>query len=202
MNEQEHEIKPLYSLILLEEFKLILGIDDRDDKLSRFCLVTSTHTIEQHCKRRLCEKTHHQSFSDWSDLTLYLNEYPVTEILMVSSLYFNKELEVIEPEFYHIELADELENIPYQISLSPSLRRLHAVTALKVIYKAGYNGAAVPADLKSACLELAAWNFNRYKSRKIGVINNEKSTSNNVGFEMSLPENVKSLLEPYRRKTI
>jgi uncharacterized phiE125 gp8 family phage protein len=199
MNETENT---LHSLISLDEFKLILGIDDRDDKLSRFCLVTSTHTIEQHCKRRLCEKTHHQSFTNWSDLTLYLNEYPVTEVLMISSLYFNKELEVIEPEFYHIELADELENIPYQISLSPSLRRMRGVTALKVIYKAGYNSAAVPADLKSACLELGSWNFNRYKSRKIGVINNEKSISNNVGFEMSLPENVKSLIEPYRRKVI
>jgi hypothetical protein len=182
MIEQENTLQGIYSLIPIEEFKLILGIDDRDDKLSRFCLITATHTMEQYCKRRFCEKVHHQSFSDWSDLTLCLNEYPVTEILMVSSLYFNKELEIIEPEFYHIELADELENIPYQISLSPSLRRMRGVTALKVIYKAGYNSAAVPADLKSACLELAAWNFNRYKSRKIGVINNEKSTSNNVGF--------------------
>lgn len=199
MNDTENT---LHSLVLLDEFKLILGIDDRDDKLSRFCLVSSTYTIEQYCKRRLYEKVHHQSFTEWSDLTLCLNEYPVTEVLMVSSLYFNKELEIIEPEFYHVDLCDELENIPYEIKLSSALRRMHGVTALKVIYKAGYNHARISADLKSACMELAAWNFNRYKSRKIGVINNEKSSSNNIGFEMSIPENVKTLLEPYRRKTI
>jgi hypothetical protein len=38
----------LYSLIPLEDFKAILGIDDREDKLTRFCLITATHTIEEY----------------------------------------------------------------------------------------------------------------------------------------------------------
>ena len=49
MSKQE---KPLYTLIPLEEFKAVLGVDDREDKLAGYCLVTSTYTIEQHCKRR------------------------------------------------------------------------------------------------------------------------------------------------------
>jgi hypothetical protein len=32
----------LYSLISLEEFKALMGVDDRDDRLCRFCLVTAT----------------------------------------------------------------------------------------------------------------------------------------------------------------
>ncbi len=74
-----------------------------------------------------------------------------------------------------------------------------------IAYYAGYSLSDVPADLKAACLELAAWNFNRYKSRKIGVrsMSNEKlARSNGSGFEMSMPENVKALVEPYKRKTI
>jgi uncharacterized phiE125 gp8 family phage protein len=199
MNETE---KPLHTLIPLDDFKLILGIDDRDDKLSRFCLITATHTIEQYCKRRLWIKTIHQSFKEWLDLTLYLNEYPVHEVLSVTIFHNDKSLEMLEAEFYQLEPIEALENIPYQIYLSPAMNRLRGVSELRVMYTAGYSPSDVPADLKSICLELAAWNFNRYKSRKIGVISNEKTTGNNVSFEMSMPENVKSLLEPYRRKTI
>jgi len=48
----------LYSLIPLEDFKAVLGVDDRDDKLAKFCLVTSTLTIENYCKRKLLRKKH------------------------------------------------------------------------------------------------------------------------------------------------
>jgi hypothetical protein len=61
MNREQVEGKTvvgntLYSLISLEEFKTILSVDDREEKIARFCLVTSTFTIEQFCKRRFCEK--------------------------------------------------------------------------------------------------------------------------------------------------
>jgi len=42
----------LYSLVALDEFKSVLGIDDRDDKMCRFCLATSTLTIESYCMRK------------------------------------------------------------------------------------------------------------------------------------------------------
>ena len=32
----------LYSLISLEDFKALVGVDDREDRTARFCLVTST----------------------------------------------------------------------------------------------------------------------------------------------------------------
>ena len=38
--------KTLYTLIPLDEFKAVLGIDDREEELARFSLVTSTFTIE------------------------------------------------------------------------------------------------------------------------------------------------------------
>jgi hypothetical protein len=46
----------IYSLIPLEDFKAVLSVDDREDKLARFCLVTSSLTIEQFCKRKLLRK--------------------------------------------------------------------------------------------------------------------------------------------------
>jgi hypothetical protein len=36
----------LHSLILLDDFKAILAVDDREDKLIRFSLTIATHTIE------------------------------------------------------------------------------------------------------------------------------------------------------------
>ena len=48
--------KNLYSLMPLDDFKAVLGIDDREDKLARFCLVTASLTIEQYCKRRFLRK--------------------------------------------------------------------------------------------------------------------------------------------------
>jgi hypothetical protein len=35
----------------------------------------------------------------------------------------------------------------------------------RVHYVAGYRPGKAPADLASACLELAAWNMSRYKGR-------------------------------------
>ena len=48
--------KPLYTLKSLEEFKAVLGIDDREDTLARYCLLTSTYSIEQYCKRWFLRK--------------------------------------------------------------------------------------------------------------------------------------------------
>jgi hypothetical protein len=48
----------LHALIRLDDFKAILGIDDREDALSRYCLLTATYTIEQYCRRSLFVHRH------------------------------------------------------------------------------------------------------------------------------------------------
>ncbi|AEF82044.1 hypothetical protein TREAZ_1931 [Leadbettera azotonutricia ZAS-9] len=40
----------------LADFKALLSVDDREDALSRFCLITATYTIDQYCHRRLLKK--------------------------------------------------------------------------------------------------------------------------------------------------
>jgi hypothetical protein len=82
----ETDGKPLYSLIPFEDFMGLAGIDDRDEKLARFSLVTTTHTIEQYCKRRLLLKKHFERIEFYGDLVLPLKEYPVKKILAVSVL--------------------------------------------------------------------------------------------------------------------
>ena len=46
----------LHALIPLVDFKAVLGFDDREDALSRYCLIAATYTIGQYCKRRLLRK--------------------------------------------------------------------------------------------------------------------------------------------------
>jgi hypothetical protein len=72
-----------------------------------------------------------------------------------------------------------------------------------------YSPGKAPADLASACLELAAWNMTRYRgppSRQrvlIGMTGNVRGTGKDgEHIEPSMPENVQGLLEPYWRRTI
>ena len=195
----DRQHKNLYTLIPLEDFKSLLGVDDRDDKISRFCLVTSTLRIEEYCKRKLLRKKQFETIEYTGDLLLPLREYPVCKILAV---FTNGE--IIEPDFYNIVPdCGILEDTPFYLSLSPALKRYINLNTIKAVYWSGYQLGKVPADLASACLELASWNLKRYKGNRIGMTGNIRGSGRDgEHFEMTMPENVKSLLEPYRRKTI
>jgi uncharacterized phiE125 gp8 family phage protein len=194
----------LHSLIPLTDFKAVLGIDDREDALSRYCLVTATYTIEQYCKRRLLRKKWFEFLPFYGDYIFPLRDYPVREILAVYQTHALKEAIIIEPDLYHtIPTCGEIEDIPFCLSVSPALRLVRELSGLKVHYRAGYSPGKVPADLASACLELAAWNMSRYRGRRIGMTGNVRgSGKDGEHLEASIPENVRLLLEPYRRKTI
>jgi len=191
----------IYSLIPLEDFKAVLGIDDREDRLARFCLVTSTCTIEEYCKRRLLRKRHFEWIEYDGDLLIPLREYPVSQVLSVN-LYGNGE--ILEPDFYNVipDCGTDYD-LPFRLSLSRAIQRYTGISAIKVLYWAGYSNGLVPADLSAACLELASWSMNRYKGRRIGMTGSVRgSGKDGEHFEPAMPINVKQLLEPHRRKVI
>jgi hypothetical protein len=228
----------IHSLIPVEDFKTILGIDDREDALSRFCLTTATFTIEQYCKRRLLLKQHFERIAAHGDLFLPLGEYPVRKVLAVyvqkirlhadflnwsfcetktppealetpPSLAVGETGEPIEPDLYRVipdmeaETGEGPEDTVYSLFLSPALNRDRRFSAVKAVYRAGYACGKAPADLASACLELATWNMTRYRGRRIGITGNVRgSGKDGEHLEMSMPENVRQLLEPYKRRVI
>ncbi|MDR2741098.1 MAG: hypothetical protein LBB98_02970 [Treponema sp.] len=212
-NEQGTSNTGLCSLISLEDFKTILGIDDRENTLSRYCLITATFTIEHYCRRRLVKKTIKEQVPlNTGELLLPLREYPVREVLAV---YAMNNGEMLGPDWYRVipdleaETGEGPEDTVYSLSLSSALNRGRGFTAIKAVYRAGYGyGEAgdpygVPADLASACLELAAWNMSRYRDRRIGVTGNVRgSGKDGEHLESAMPENVRGLLEPYRRRVI
>jgi hypothetical protein len=130
-----------------------------------------------------------------------------------------------------VETGEKPEDTVYILSLSPALKmpslafsRLgvfapqklqqeqdhtailgggRGLSAIKAVYRAGYGCGEAPADLASACLDLAAWNMSRYRGRRIGMTGNVRgSCKDGEHLEASMPENVRLLLEPYRRRTI
>jgi hypothetical protein len=203
----------LSALVPLADFKAIVGIDDREDNLSRFCLLTATYIIEHYCLRRLYLKRHYERIEFYGDPFLPLREYPVRKVL-AAYLMKNEELkmkngELIEPEFYRVipDLKGETgvgpEETVYSLMFSPALFRGRGGEAVKVVYRAGYAPGEVPPDLAAACLELAAWNMSRYRGRRIGMTGNVRgSGKDGEHLEVSMPENVRCLLEAYRRRTI
>jgi len=224
MKNEEWEVTEtnLYTLMPLVVFKGLAGIDDREGKLAAFSLVTSTFSIEQYCKRRLLRKKYFETVEFSGDLLLTLREYPVTDVLAAFTMS-NEQLamsnykiknknekrikeygDLLEREFYRLIPDCEAGlDVPYSIELSPALLRYRGLKAVKVIYWAGYGKDIIPDDLRAACFELASWNFNRYRGRRIGLAGNIKgSGKEGEHFEMSMPENVKQLLEPYKRKLI
>jgi hypothetical protein len=203
----------LHSLIPLEDFKAILGIDDREDSLSRYCLITATYTIEQYCKRRLLRRKNTDYLTFAGEYVFNLREYPVQRVLAVWAAttgtvqrgepLFGPE-SLVDPKHYYC-LPDEgiREDIPFSLVLRPPYRLTRKEQAIKVRYLAGYVPGKAPTDLASACLELAAWNMNRYRGRRIGMTGNVRgSGKDGEHLENSMPENVRLLLEPYKRRTI
>jgi hypothetical protein len=202
----------LYTLIPLADFQAISGMDERENKLTRFVLVIATYSIEQYCKRRFPEKNHTEYLDYVGDELLLLREYPVKEVKEVhislehqftpESLLPPDQYSLI-PEGEHGEPEFPFEDIPYHLVLKPSSRYVRGEKCVKVKYLAGYRPEEVPPDLASACLELAAWNMTRYRGRRIGMTGNVRgSGKDGEHLEASMPENVRQLLEPYRRRAI
>jgi hypothetical protein len=202
-----------HSLIPLGDFKAILGMDDREDALSRYCLITATYTIEQYCKRRLLRRKHTDCLTFTGEYVFALREYPVWKILAVHAAAtgtaqrgeppFDPE-NLIDPKRYYC-IPDEgiHEDIPFSLVLRPPLRLTREEMGIKAWYLAGYSAGKAPPDLASACLELAAWNMSRYRGRRIGMTGNVRgSGGDGEHLEASMPENVRQLLEPYQRRVI
>jgi hypothetical protein len=193
----------LHTLIPLTDFKAILGIDDREDDLCRFVLTASTYTIERYCRRRLIGQKNVEHLDFMGDYLFPLKEYPVRQIGLVYEINAKNEKHLIGRELYHtIPNCKSNEDIPFLLSMNPAARQPLTVQ-FKVLYIAGYACGKAPADLASACLELAAWNFTRYRGRRIGTSGAVRGKGAEAEhLEQQMPEQVKLLLEPYRRVLI
>ena len=114
--------KPIYSLIPLEDFKALMGVDSREDKTATFCIVTATLSIEKYCMRQFLRKKKTEILELTGDWEVLLGEYPVSEILGVYGI--NRQGErYLEPYFYRPMFGCALgEELPYSIMISSALK--------------------------------------------------------------------------------
>jgi hypothetical protein len=214
--------KPRPYLVPLDHFKALLGLDDREDETARFCLAAATDAIESYCRRKLLGRRIQETIVFGGERLLTLREYPVRELSAVwltttggtvrgpnGGLISAGASALVEPDFYQITPECEghgwagLLDLPAFITLSQGLRLVPEVSAFKVMYKAGYCLRHVPADLASACMELGLWNYTRLRGKKAGTGGRcYTGRADPAPTGVSLPENVRVLLEPYRRKMI
>jgi hypothetical protein len=103
--EHKTGAQPLHTLIPFEDFKAILGLDDRNDALSRHCLITAAFTIEEYCKRRRLLKRHFERIAATGDLFLPLREYPVREVLIVYAVGAPSRLRGYPPDLQAIAVG-------------------------------------------------------------------------------------------------
>jgi uncharacterized phiE125 gp8 family phage protein len=195
----------LHSLIPLADFKAVLGIDDREDALSRYCLVTTTWTIEHYCARRLLLKKHTDYPDCYADDVSILREYPVRRIHSVCNdthHLFGPETLIAPNAYYTLPDTGNGGDAPFFLAFRTGRLR-YGEKVIKVRYTAGYAPGDIPSDLKAACLELAAWNMSRYRGKRIGLTGSVRGRAGEgEHLEISMPENVKQLLEPFKRKMI
>jgi hypothetical protein len=76
-----------HSLIPLRDFKAVFGIDDREDALSRYCLITATYAIEQYCRRRFVRRKNTDYLTFTGEYVFTLREYPALRILAVWAVH-------------------------------------------------------------------------------------------------------------------
>jgi hypothetical protein len=163
--------KPLYCLATLRDFQAVTGADERDAALCAFVLVTATHAIEHYCARRLLLKKHTGYLDCYPDDVSILREYRVRKIHRVyngTHHIFGPETIIAHNAYYTLPEAGSGEGIPFFLAFTANRLR-YGEKVLKVKYTAGYTPGDVPADLKAACLELAAWNMSRYRGKRIGL---------------------------------
>jgi uncharacterized phiE125 gp8 family phage protein len=184
----------VHSLVSVREFKRLSGVDDREDSLLEFLLVSSTYSIEEYCMRRLLRKRIKESFINTAETVFILREYPAAYVSAVERV---NAYGLPEPVMYDLSPDDGgLSNVPHTLRIYPAHQAWKPKT-VSVKYIAGWRVSEVPPDLKEACFELAAWKYQRHNMRLSGIADKGAAV-----FENKMPERVKELLEPYRRKTL
>jgi hypothetical protein len=92
----------------------------------------------------------------------------------------------------------EVADVPYSVTVAEGAG-LRKWAVVKIEYVAGYRRREVPEDLAAALVELTAWNYGRYKDKRVGIVGVKKGDT--LTYESGMPERVKEMLEPFRRKT-
>jgi hypothetical protein len=185
-------------LVTVDECKRVLGLDDREDGLTEWLIVAASATIEAYCMRRFTYSNRIEYIDFAGTESQALQEYPVRVVNSVQRIVNSGAL--FDVEYLLCPEEGVIVDRPYLLTISNGRLAMRNGGTVRVEYRAGYMVREMPLQLRQACVELVAWNYARYKDGKIGVTGSVKKGGER--YETDMPENVKGLLERWRRKTI
>lgn len=179
------------SLFVLQDFKTYKGISSTDRDAQTSPIVDAVNSlVESYCNRKFTEyvSVPKEEFFDGSDSFVYLEEFPVIEIVSVET---SADAGQTYSEFLEYYLDSEV-GLLETVNSKPFVNTNFPRRSLKVSYKAGYS--EIPKDLQLACLDLVEYYLEeQYTPRKaLG--------SDQIYFSdtRNLPPHVKRVFDLYR----
>jgi hypothetical protein len=179
------------ALISWEDYKAIFNISDNDEQDKYQILINQASAlIESYCRRDLKARDYEEFLDGHEKDVLVLSHYPIQSI---SAIYIDPAREFGNETVITDFDYDASAGLVYMRNgLFPDGHKI-----IKAQYRAGYE----PTDpayqvLQSACLEMVKWIAGRYAGF-IGKRSETNADGMNIGFEIQMPMNVQSMLQPF-----
>ena len=164
-------------------------------------IFSASAEIETYTGRKLKQRQIRELNDGCSQSEIILKQYPVKEVtsLKVDNERNYQEETIVSNEYYSCFIPNQ-DDLEYQseIILAQGYSFPNGRNNIEVIYTAGYLDEEVPEDLKTAVTELVEWSFKRLNNRQIGEINLKYGQKTQLATR--IPEHVRDLIEPYKRK--
>lgn len=160
------------------------GLDD----LIQDLITNESQFIDTWLNRPVLEGTHTERYNGEGSALIPLHHFPITA---VSSVKVNDQ-------------AWDFATLTTQMGFRFDDRFLIAINAvfprgyqnIEVTYTGGYTKAAVPQDIKQACIELVTLRIDERK--RLGVTSKSLNGENITYSDKDMPESVQARLNPYR----
>jgi uncharacterized phiE125 gp8 family phage protein len=155
-----------YAIITLSELKEAIGLSTTaDDAMLNGMINRATDMIETYCKRRFISTTYtDEVYSGDGSNSLLLRNYPITALTSLQSrggLFDSPAWDSVETDLFSLNQAGGLDKGVIYMAAPFVQGDLN----FRVTYTAGYaNQAAIPHDLREACIEIASFLYGRRKA--------------------------------------
>lgn len=184
------------SVVSWSEFQVTVGYPPEAQAQTEALLTAATAQIEAYCGRVFREAVHEETYDGYGDGVTVLREWPVHEVEQIwvdRRRVFGDDMSVDRTLWTHDEGC---------LYLREDLAFPAAPGIVKVRYRAGYAEGNVPADVRTACMELVMWRRQRIQTRQVGVVDVVSLIrgSGKTTFEADLPSSVREILTPYVRR--
>ena len=192
----------IVNLISWEDCKELLDVPYKEKTFIELLIFSASAEIETYTNRKLRQRELCELHDGYNQNEIIIEHYPVKEIisLKVDNECKYPEDTIVSKDFYncHIPSANDDGEYQSEIILAAGYAFPKGRNNIEVIYNAGYKEEDTPVDLKTAAAELVEWTYKRLNNRQIGEVNLKYGQKTQLSTK--IPDHVRELLEPYRRK--